>query len=151
MSKPRFITICQQAKTLLDLIPINEETIKDLIVNYREASEIFFAEGMYWELYEFDKKYPDVTSSFNALKKVIEVYDSLPHDVYEIMKIDTFRPATIFFCGRKAERAIINHQDVATAMKDYQGEFIIDFLSGAGAFKTTESDGPSSSDDDLPF
>ena len=151
MSKPRFITICQQAKTLLDMIPVEEETIKDLIVNYREASEIFFAEGMYWELYDFDKKYPNVTSAFNALKKVIEVYDTLPQDVYKIMKVDSFRPATLFYCGRKAERAILNHQDVATAMKGYQGEFMIDMLSGAGAFKSKESDAPSSSGNDLPF
>lgn len=148
MSKPKFITICQQAKQLVDMIPGNEETIQYLIDNYREAVEIFFAEGMYWELYDFDKKYPDVTSSFDALKKVIEVYDTLPQDVYEIMKVDPFRPATIFFCGRMAERAIINHQDVVEAMKNYQGGFMMDMLSG---IKTNESSAPSSSDNDLPF
>ena len=151
MSKPRFITICQQAKQLLDLVPDKNEDFQYLIDNYREAAEIFFAEGMYWELYDFDKKYPDVTSAFKALKKVIEVYDTLPQDVYKIMKVDSFRPAVLFFCGRKAERAILNHQDVVEAMKGYQGEFVIDLLSGAGAFKATDSDAPSSSDIDLPF
>ena len=150
MSKPRFITICQQAKQLLDLIPVEEETIKNLIDDYREAAEIFFAEGMYWELYDFDKKYPNVTNPSSALRKVIEVYDSLPQDVYEIMKIDPFRPSVIFFCGRKAERAIINHQNVAEAMKGYQGEFMMNMLSGLG-FKATDSDAPSSSGNDLQF
>lgn len=149
MTKPRFITICQQAKQLLDMIPDKEETIQYLIDNYREAAEIFFAEGMYWELYDFDKKYPDVTSSFNALKKVVEVYDTLPQDVYKIMEVDAFRPATIFFCGRKAERAILNHQDVVEAMKGYQGDFIRNMLSGA--FKSQKADVPPSSGDDLPF
>ena len=130
MTKPRFITIWQQAKQYLDMIPEKDETLQYLIDNYREAAEIFFAEGMYWELYDFDKKYPDVTSSFNALKKVIEVYDSLPQDVYKLMKEDSFRPAVLFYCGRKAERAIINHQDVATAMKGYQGAFMKNMLSG---------------------
>ena len=97
MSKPRFITICQQAKQLLDLIPVEEETIKNLIDDYREAAEIFFAEGMYWELYDFDKKYPDATSSFNALKKVIDMYDTLPQDVYKIMEMDSFRPVVLFY------------------------------------------------------
>ena len=150
MSKPRFITICQQAKQLLDLIPDKDEDIQYLVDNYREATEIFFAEGMYWELYDFDKKYPDVTSDFNALKKVVEVYDSLPQDVYKIMKVDPARPAVLFFCGRKAERAIINHQNVAEAMKGYQGEFMMNMLSGLG-FKATDSDAPSSSGNDLPF
>ncbi len=149
MSKPKFITICQQAKQLVDMIPEKEETIQNLIDNYRYAAEIFFAEGMYWELYDFDKKYSDVSSSFNALKKVIEVYETLPHDVYKIMEVDSFRPAVLFFCGRKAERAILNQQDVVEAMKGYQGEFMKDMLSGA--FKSNESDAPSSSDDDLPF
>ena len=130
MSKPRFITICQQAKQLLDLIPDKDEDIQYLVDNYREASEIFFAEGMYWELYDFDKKYPDVTSAFNALKKVIEVFDTLPQDVYKIMKEDSFRPAVLFYCGRKAERAILNHEDVGEAMKGYQGKFMMDMLSG---------------------
>ena len=154
MSTPKFITICHQAKQLVDKIPVEEETIKDLIDDYREAAEIFFAEGMYWELYNFDKKYPDVTSSFNALKKVVEVYDTLPEDVYKIMKVDSFRPAVLFYCGRKAEHAIINHQDVVEAMKGYQGEFLINMFSGAfksGAFKPNDSSIPSSSDDDLPF
>ena len=149
MSKPRFITICQQAKQLLDLIPVEEETIKNLIDDYREAAEIFFAEGMYWELYDFDKKYPDVTSAFNALKKVIEVYDTLPQDVYKIMEVDSFRPATIFHCGRKAERAILNHQDVVEAMKGYQGDFMMNMLSGIA--KPEETDVPPSSSDELPF
>lgn len=148
MSKPRFITICQQAKQLLDLIPVEEETIKNLIDDYREAAEIFFAEGMYWELYDFDKKYPDATSSFNALKKVIDMYETLPHDVYKIMEVDSFRPAVLFYCGRKAERAILNQQDVVEAMKGYQGEFMMDMLSG---IKPKESDAPSPSGDDLPF
>lgn len=148
MSKPRFITICQQAKQLLDLIPVEEETIKNLIDDYREAAEIFFAEGMYWELYDFDKKYPDATSSFNALKKVIDMYETLPHDVYKIMEVDSFRPAVLFYCGRKAERAILNQQDVVEAMKGYQGEFMMDMLSG---IKLKESDAPSPSGDDLPF
>ena len=148
MSKPRFITICQQAKQLLDLIPVEEETIKNLIDDYREAAEIFFAEGMYWELYDFDKKYPDATSSFNALKKVIDMYDTLPQDVYKIMEVDSFRPAVLFYCGRKAERAILNQQDVVEAMKGYQGEFMMDMLSG---IKLKESDAPSPSGDDLPF
>jgi ferritin-like protein len=148
MSKPRFITICQQAKQLLDLIPVEEETIKNLIDDYREAAEIFFAEGMYWELYDFDKKYPDATSSFNALKKVIDMYDTLPQDVYKIMEVDSFRPAVLFYCGRKAERAILNQQDVVEAMKGYQGEFMMDMLSG---IKPKESDAPSPSGDDLPF
>ena len=73
MSKPRFITICQQAKQLLDLIPVEEETIKNLIDDYREAAEFFFAEGMYWELYDFDKKYPEATFASNSLRKIIEV------------------------------------------------------------------------------
>ena len=103
MSKPRFITICQQAKQLLDLVPDKNEDFQYLIDNYREAAEIFFAEGMYWELYDFDKKYPDVTSAFNALKKVIEVYDTLPQDVYKIMKVDSFRPAVLFYCGRYSD------------------------------------------------
>ena len=148
MSKPRFITICQQAKQLLDLIPVEEETIKNLIDDYREAAEIFFAEGMYWELYDFDKKYPDATSSFNALKKVIDMYDTLPQDVYKIMEVDSFRPAVLFYCGRKAERAILNQKDVVEAMKGYQGEFMMDMLSG---IKPKESDAPSPSGDDLPF
>ena len=148
MSKPRFITICQQAKQLLDLIPVEEETIKNLIDDYREAAEIFFAEGMYWELYDFDKKYPDATSSFNALKKAIDMYETLPHDVYKIMEVDSFRPAVLFYCGRKAERAILNQQDVVEAMKGYQGEFMMDMLSG---IKPKESDAPSPSGDDLPF
>ena len=148
MSKPRFITICQQAKQLLDLIPVEEETIKNLIDDYREAAEIFFAEGMYWELYDFDKKYPDATSSFNALKKVIDMYETLPHDVYKIMEVDSFRPAVLFYCGRKAERAILNHEDVGEAMKGYQGKFMMDMLSG---IKPKESDAPSPSGDDLPF
>lgn len=148
MSKPKFITICQQAKQLLDLIPVEEETIKNLIDDYREAAEIFFAEGMYWELYDFDKKYPDATSSFNALKKVIDMYETLPHDVYKIMEVDSFRPAVLFYCGRKAERAILNQQDVVEAMKGYQGEFMMDMLSG---IKPKESDAPSPSGDDLPF
>ena len=148
MSKPRFITICQQAKQLLDLIPVEEETIKNLIDDYREAAEIFFAEGMYWELYDFDKKYPDATSSFNALKKVIDMYDTLPQDVYKIMEVDSFRPAVLFYCGRKAERAILNQQDVVEAMIGYQGEFMMDMLSG---IKPKESDAPSPSGDDLPF
>lgn len=148
MSKPRFITICQQAKQLLDLIPVEEETIKNLIDDYREAAEIFFAEGMYWELYDFDKKYPDATSSFNALKKVIDMYDTLPQDVYKIMEVDSFRPAVLFYCGRKAERAILNHEDVGEAMKGYQGKFMMDMLSG---IKLKESDAPSPSGDDLPF
>ena len=148
MSKPRFITICQQAKQLLDLIPVEEETIKNLIDDYREAAEIFFAEGMYWELYDFDKKYPDATSSFNALKKLIDMYETLPHDVYKIMEVDSFRPAVLFYCGRKAERAILNQQDVVEAMKGYQGEFMMDMLSG---IKPKESDAPSPSGDDLPF
>ncbi len=148
MSKPRFITICQQAKQLLDLIPVEEETIKNLIDDYREAAEIFFAEGMYWELYDFDKKYPDATSSFNALKKVIDMYETLPHDVYKIMEVDSFRPAVLFYCGRKAERAILNQQDVVEAMQGYQGEFMMDMLSG---IKPKESDAPSPSGDDLPF
>ena len=131
MQKPRFLTICQQAKQLVDMIPEKEETIQNLIDNYRDAAEIFFAEGMYWELYDFDKKYPDVSSSFNALKKVIEMYETLPHDVYRIMEVDSFRPAVLFFCGRKAERAILNQQDVVEAMKGYQGEFMMDMLSGA--------------------
>ena len=149
MSKPRFITICQQAKQLLDLIPVEEETIKNLIDDYREAAEIFFAEGMYWELYNFDKKYPDVTNPSSALRKVIEVYDSLPQDVYEIMKIDPFRPSVIFFCGRKAERAIINHQNVAEAMKNYQGNFMMELLSGIPKSNEPESTPPPS--EDLPF
>ena len=148
MSKPKFITICQQAKQLLDMIPDKEETIQYLIDNYREAAEIFFAEGMYWELYDFDKKYPDATSSFNALKKVIDMYETLPHDVYKIMEVDSFRPAVLFYCGRKAERAILNQQDVVEAMKGYQGEFMMDMLSG---IKPKESDAPSPSGDDLPF
>lgn len=148
MSKPRFITICQQAKQLLDLIPVEEETIKNLIDDYREAAEIFFAEGMYWELYDFDKKYPDATSSFNALKKVIDMYDTLPQDVYKIMEVDSFRPAVLFYCGRRAERAILNHEDVGEAMKGYQGKFMMDMLSG---IKPKESDAPSPSGDDLPF
>ena len=149
MSKPRFITICQQAKQLLELIPEKEESLKNLIDDYREAAEIFFAEGMYWELYDFDKKYPDATSSFNALKKVIDMYDTLPQDVYKIMEVDSFRPAVLFHCGRKAERAILNHQDVGEAMKGYQGEFMMNMLSGA--FKSKESDASSSSSDDQPF
>ena len=149
MSKPRFITICQQAKQLLDLIPVEEETIKNLIDDYREAAEIFFAEGMYWELYDFDKKYPDVTNPSSALRKVIEVYDSLPQDVYEIMKIDPFRPSVIFFCGRKAERAILNHQDVGEAMKNYQGNFMMELLSGIPKSNVPESTPPPS--EDLPF
>ena len=149
MSKPRFITICQQAKQLLDLIPVEEETIKNLIDDYREAAEIFFAEGMYWELYDFDKKYPDATSSFNALKKVIDMYETLPHDVYKIMEVDSFRPAVLFYCGRKAERAILNQQDVVEAMKGYQGEFMMELLSGIP--KSNEPDCTSSSDNDLPF
>ena len=148
MSKPRFITICQQAKQLLDLIPDKDEDIQYLVDNYREAAEIFFAEGMYWELYDFDKKYPDATSSFNALKKVIDMYETLPHDVYKIMEVDSFRPAVLFYCGRKAERAILNQQDVVEAMKGYQGEFMMDMLSG---IKPKESDAPSPSGDDLPF
>ena len=131
MQKPRFLTICQQAKQLVDMIPEKEESIQNLIDNYRDAAEIFFAEGMYWELYDFDKKYPDVSSSFNALKKVIEMYETLPHDVYRIMEVDSFRPAVLFFCGRKTERAILNQQDVVEAMKGYQGEFMMDMLSGA--------------------
>lgn len=149
MSKPRFITICQQAKQLLDLIPVEEETIKNLIDDYREAAEIFFAEGMYWELYDFDKKYPNVTNPSSALRKVIEVYDSLPQDVYEIMKVDPFRPSVIFFCGRKAERAIINHQNVAEAMKNYQGNFMMELLSGIPKSNEPESTPPPS--EDLPF
>jgi len=149
MSKPRFITICQQAKQLLDLIPVEEETIKNLIDDYREAAEIFFAEGMYWELYDFDKKYPNVTNPSSALRKVIEVYDSLPQDVYEIMKIDPFRPSVIFFCGRKAERAILNHQDVGEATKNYQGNFMMELLSGIPKSNEPESTPPPS--EDLPF
>ena len=42
MSKPKFITICQQAKQLLNMIPDKEETIQYLIDNYREAAEFFF-------------------------------------------------------------------------------------------------------------
>ena len=42
MSKPKFITICQQAKQLLDMISDKEETIQYLIDNYREAAEFFF-------------------------------------------------------------------------------------------------------------
>ena len=149
MSKPRFITICQQAKQLLDLIPVEEETIKNLIDDYREAAEIFFAEGMYWELYDFDKKYPDATSSFNALKKVIDMYETLPHDVYKIMEVDSFRPAVLFYCGRKAERAILAHQDVAESMKDYQSKYMMDMFSKLPKSNEPEDTPPLS--EDLPF
>ena len=149
MSKPRFITICQQAKQLLDLIPVEEETIKNLIDDYREAAEIFFAEGMYWELYDFDKKYPDATSSFNALKKVIDMYDTLPQDVYKIMEVDSFRPAVLFYCGRKAERAILDHQDVAESMKDYQSKYMMDMFSKLPKSNEPEDTPPLS--EDLPF
>ena len=93
-------------------------------------------------------------ASADALKKVIDMYDTLPQDVYKIMEVDSFRPAVLFYCGRKAERAILNHEDVGEAMKGYQGEFLINMFSGAfksGAFKPNDSSIPSSSDDDLPF
>ena len=41
MTKPKFITVCQQAKKLLDMMPVVDEDIKYYIVNYREASEFF--------------------------------------------------------------------------------------------------------------
>ena len=149
MTKPKFITVCQQAKKLLDMMPVVDEDIKYYIVNYREASEFFFAEGMYWELYDFDKKYPEATFASNSLRKIIEVYDSLPKDVYEIMKVDPFRPAVIFFCGRKAERAILDHQDVAESMKDYQSKYMMDMFSKLPKSNEPEDTPPLS--EDLPF
>ena len=65
------------------------------------------------------------------------------------MKVDPFRPSVIFFCGRKAERAIINHQNVAEAMKNYQGNFMMELLSGIPKSNEPESTPPPS--EDLPF
>ena len=35
MTKPRFITVCQQAKKLLDMMPVVDEDIKYYIFKYR--------------------------------------------------------------------------------------------------------------------
>ena len=130
MSKPKFATIRQQAKRLVDMIPEKNESLQYLIDNYREAAEIFFAAGMYWQLYDLNENYPDVKSSFNTLKKVIEVYDSLPQDVYKIMKEDSLMPAVLFYCGRCAEFAIINQLDVVEEMEGNLEGFIHNLLSG---------------------
>ena len=45
MSKPRFSTICKQAKELMEKIPNMHQNIKNMIENYPKAAEIFFAEG----------------------------------------------------------------------------------------------------------
>ena len=62
MSKPRFITICQQAKGLMEKIPNKTGMMQNMIDSFPKASEIFFAEGMYWEIYEYENKYPQAKS-----------------------------------------------------------------------------------------
>ena len=131
MSKPRFSTICQQARDLMAKIPNKSEHILSILEYYPKAAEIFFAEGMYWELYEFDKKYPRIKSSIGALKKVLDTHTFLPPEVYEFMKYDRFAPCSLYICGRRAERAILDHKDAVEAMKGYETETMISILNYA--------------------
>ena len=129
MSKPRFSTICQQARDLMAKIPNKSEHILSILEYYPKAAEIFFAEGMYWELYEYDKKYPRIKSSIGALKKVLDTHTSLPPEVYEFMKYDRFAPCSLYICGRRAERAIIDNKDAVEAMKGYETETFVSILN----------------------
>lgn len=131
MSKPRFSTICQQAKVLMVKIPNKSRLVLNILENYPKAAEIFFAEGMYWELYELDKKYPRVRSSISALKKVLVTHTSLPQEVYEFMEFEKFTPNIMFVCGRRAERAILNHKDAVEAMQGYEVETMLSILKAA--------------------
>ena len=124
MSKPRFSTVCQQAKELMAKIPNKSKHILSILEYYPKAAEIFFAEGMYWELYEYDKKYPRIKTAIGALKKVIETHKSLPQEVYEFMKFERITPTVLFICGRRAERAILDHKDVVKAMEGYEIEIM---------------------------
>ena len=128
MSKPRFITICQQAKGLMEKIPNKTGMMQNMIDSFPKASEIFFAEGMYWEIYEYEKKYPQAKSSFDAMKIVLEIHKSLPQEVYDAIACDAFTPSHLFMCGKKAERAIIEHIDVVEAMKDNQVNILQDIM-----------------------
>lgn len=128
MSKPRFSTICQQAKGLMEKIPNMSQNIKCMIDYYPKAAEIFFAEGMYWEIYDYGRKYPNNKSSFGAMKIVLEIHKSLPKEVYQAIEADRFTPTILFMCGRKAERAILDHKDVVEAMNDYQIQIIQDMM-----------------------
>lgn len=131
MSKPRFTTICQQARNLMVKIPNKSEHILSIIENYPKAAEIFFAEGMYWELYEYDKKYPRIKSSISALEKVIETHKSLPPEVFVFMKYNRLAPCSLYICGRRAERAVLANKDVIEAMKGYEAETMISILNCA--------------------
>ena len=131
MSKPRFSTICQQAKELMVKIPNKSQHILGMLEYYPKAAEIFFAEGMYWELYEYDKKYPRIKSSIGALKKVLDTHTSLPPEVYEFMKYNRLAPCSLYICGRRAEHAILDHKDVVEAMKGYEVETMFSILNYA--------------------
>lgn len=126
MSKPRFSTICRQAKGLILKIPNKTGMIQKMIDCFPKAAEFFFAEGMYWEIYEYEKKYPKAKSSFDAMKIVFEIHKSLPQEVYDAIACDAFTPSHLFLCGRKAERAIIEHKDILEAMKDSQVNILQD-------------------------
>ena len=131
MSKPRFSTICQQARNLMKQIPNKSEHILSMLEYYPKAAEIFFAEGMYWELYEYDKKYPRIKSSIGALKKVLDTHISLPPEVYEFMKYNRFAPCCLYICGCRAERAIMDNKDVVEAMNGYETETFFSILNYA--------------------
>ena len=128
MSKPRFSTICKQAKGLMEKIPNKTGMIQNMIDIFPKAAEIFFAEGMYWEIYEYEKMYPKAKSSFDAMKIVLEIHKSLPHEVYDAIACDAFTPSHLFLCGRKAERAIIEHKDVVEAVRDNQVNILQDIM-----------------------
>lgn len=129
MSKPRFSTICKQAKELMEKIPNKPQNIKNMIENYPKAAEIFFAEGMYWEIYEYDRRYPNNKSSIGAMKIVLDIHKYLPKEVYQAIEDDHLTPTILFLCGRKAERAILNHKDVIEEMNDCQVQISQDMMT----------------------